>query len=190
MARPKQVTAAKDHPQFGIKKGDVHWYVKIKTGPRTSREMRQKTPFKRSQLTQSEFLSALYDWEDSKADVGSHEDVQGLADTIREIGENERSKFDNMPEGLQQGDTGQLLEQRADACETAASELEEIASEWETALEEHTGLMSEWETYQDELASYEADPEAYGDKPEEVEEPDEFDDGEYKSRIADVEVSV
>lgn len=189
MPHVKQVKAAKDYPQFGIKKGDLHYYTKMKTGPRSSRELRQKTPFKRSQLTSSPFLSALYDWEDSKSDVGSHEDIQGLADTIREIGEEERSKFDNMPEGLQQGDTGQMLEQRAEACETAATELEEIASEWEQALDEHTDLVEQAEKWADYVRRRDA-----GELEDGEEEPDEFDDSDYKERAGqdglDVELPI
>ena len=185
MPRVKQVKAAKDYPQFGIVKGDVHYYTKMKTGPRTSRELRQKTPFKRSQLTGSAFLSALYDWEDSRSDISSHEDIQGLADTIREIGEEERSKFDNMPEGLQQGDTGQLLEQRAEACETAAGELEEIASEWETALDEHNELVEAFGRFSDDPDAWRAEHEGEDDP----EEPDDFDDEDYKTRVNDIEVN-
>jgi len=185
MPRVKQVKAAKDYPQFGIKKGDVHYYTKMKTGPRSSRELRQKTPFKRSQLTNSAFLSALYDWEDSKAEIGSHEDVSALADAIREIGEEERGKFDNMPEGLQQGDTGQMLEQRADACDEAASELEDIATEWESALNEHTGLV---ETY----VEFQNDPDEWRKAHEGEDDPDcpdDFDDQEYMDRVEQIEVS-
>lgn len=190
MPRVKQVKAAKDYPQFGIKKGDLHYYTKMKTGPRSSRELRQLKPFKRSQLTNSEFLAALYDWEDNKGEAGSHEDVSNLAEHIREIGENEREKFDNMPEGLQQGDTGQMLEERAEACETAANELEEIASEWETALDEHTELVEQAEKWAEYVRRRDAGELEEGEEePEEADWPDEFDDQEYKDRVEQVEVS-
>lgn len=189
MPRVKQVKAAKDYPQFGIKKGDLHYYTKMKTGPRSSRELRQIKPFKRSQLTNSEFLSARYDWEDDKGDVGSHEDVTSLAERIREIGDNERDKLSNMPEGLQQGDTGQMLESRADACDAAADELEEIASEWETALDEHTTLTEAAEKWADYVRRRDADELEEGEEePEEADEPDEFEDQEYKDRVEQVSV--
>lgn len=135
MARVKHVKARKDYPQYGIAAGEMYYYTKIKTGPYTSRTLRQKTPFKRSQLTQSEYLSQLYDWEDRKDEVSSIDDAQQLADDIRALGEEQREKFDNMPEGLQQGDSGQMLEARADACEAAADEIEDAIQEWQSAMD-------------------------------------------------------
>ncbi len=152
MARPEHRKAAKDYPQQGIAKGDTYWYVKIKTGAYSSRELRQKHPFKRSQLTSSDFLSQLYDWEDSIADfAGTHDELQDFADTIRQLGEEQRDKYDNMPEGLQQGDTGQMLEQRADACEAAADEIENIANNWESA---YSDWENEIETYKEEMHAF------------------------------------
>lgn len=189
MPRVKQVKAAKDYPQFGIKKGDLHYYTKMKTGPRSSRELRQIKPFKRSQLTNSAFLGALYDWQDSKADVGSHEDVTALAERIREIGEEENSKLENMPDGLKEGDTGQLLQSRYDACEAAADELETIASDWETAFDEHEELVEKAEKWADYVRRRDANELEEGEEePEEEDFPDEFDDQEYKDRVESVEV--
>lgn len=159
MARIKHVKAAKDYPAQGIAKGEMYYYTKIKTGPRSSRVMRSKTPFKRSQLTQSEYLSQLYDWEDSKAEIGSMEDAQQFADDIRALGEEQQEKLDNMPEGLQQGSTGEMLTERAEACESAAAEIEEIISEWEDA-------KSTWES----------------------ENGDEFDESEFLDRVREVSV--
>ena len=158
MARVHHRKAAKDYPQFGIAKGDMHYYVKIKTGPRSSREMRSKTPFKRSQLTSSDYQSQLYDWEDSKAEISEMDSAQQFADDIRALGEEQGEKFDNMPEGLQQGDSGQMLEARRDACEQAATEIEEIISEWEDAK---STWETEIETYKEEKAAHEASQEAY-----------------------------
>jgi len=190
MARVKQVKAAKDYPKFGIKKGDLHYYTKIKTGPRSSREIRQIEPIKPQQLTSSAFKSALLDWEETKGSVSSPEDVSGLASTIREMGEEEQSKLDNMPEGLQQGNTGELLRERAEACETAADELDTIASEWEDALNEHTEATEKYEAYQDYLRRKdEGDLSEDEEEPEECEEPEEFDQSEYEDRVSDVEVS-
>ena len=132
MPKVKKVTARKDYPQFGIKKGDVHYFTQMKTGPRSSKVMRQKTPFKRSQLTNSEYLAALYDWEDSKGDIATLDDLRASAEAIREIAEEQQQKLDNMPEGLQQGDTGQMIQARIDACEGAADELDDIVNDWES----------------------------------------------------------
>lgn len=160
MARPEHRTARKDYPAAGISKGDKYWYVKIKTGPRSSRELRQKSPFKRSQLTQSDYLSQLYDWEDSKAEIGSMDDAQQFADDIGNLGEEQQGKYDNMPEGLQQGDSGQMVEARATACEAAKTEIEDIISEWENARDT---WESEIESYKEELAAHKASQEAFDD---------------------------
>jgi len=160
MARPEHRTAAKDYPDQGIAKGEKYWFVQIKTGPRSSRTMRQKSPFKRSQLTTSDYLGQLYDWEDSKAEIASMEDAQEFADTIRSLGEEQGEKFDNMPEGLQQGDSGQMLEARRDACEAAAGEIEEIISEWESAKDT---WESEIEQYKTDLAAHKESQEAFDD---------------------------
>lgn len=198
MARPDHRKAAKDYPQAGIAKGDLYWYVKIKTGPRSSRVMRQKSPFKRSQLTQSDFLSQLYDWEDNKAEIGSMDDAQGFADDIRSLGEEQQGKFDNMPEGLQQGDSGQMLETRANACETAATEIEEAISEWESAKD---SWEAEIESYKEERAAYDGYQTGDGsdddDEPDEPVAPDytitnddgfEFDESEWLERVREVSV--
>lgn len=178
MARPVKRKAQKDYPQNNIKKGEEYYYVKIKTGPRSSRVMRQKEPFKPSQLTSSEFLSALYEWEEEKSNLSSMEDAQALADRIREIGEEQQDKFDNMPEGLQQGDTGQMIEARAQGCEAAASDIEEIVSEWENAKE----AIDEWENYKTRVENGEVD-----DDEVEPDEPEETED-DFIGRIRDVEV--
>lgn len=168
MARPQQRTARKDYPQQGIAKGDTYWFCQIKTGPRSSRTLRQKAPFKRSQLTSSDYLSQLYDWEDGKAEIGEMDSAQEFADTIRALGEEQDEKFNNMPEGLQQGQTGEMLEARRDACEAAASEIEEIISEWEDAK---SSWETEIETYREEYAAYEESQAAF-DAWEEAEDED------------------
>jgi len=86
---------------------------------------------KGSDLTQSEFYSTLYSiQEDAKLDGSTVEELEGQRDDVvsqlNDLAEETRGKFENMPDGLQQGDTGQLLEERADACESAAQELESV----------------------------------------------------------------
>lgn len=188
MARPVQRKAQKDYPGNNIKKGELYWYVKIKTGPRSSRTMRQKEPFKPSQLTSSEFLSQLYTLQEEQAALSSMDDAQELADSIRALGEEEQGKYDNMPDGLQQGDTGQLLEERANACEQAASEIEDIIADWESDKEDHEEKETEYEEYQTALEGWDEDS---GDpEPDEVNDPGEFDESEYIDRVKDVEISL
>lgn len=129
MPRVHKRKAAKDYPDHGIVKGDTYYYTKMKTGPRSSRVLRSKTPFRRSQLTGSEYLGTLYDIEDDQAKLDSLEDSSDIAERYRTLGEETLEKFDNMPEGLQAGDTGQMLQERADACETAADEIEDLVGQ-------------------------------------------------------------
>lgn len=129
MSRVHKRKAAKDYPDHGIAKGDTYYYTKMKTGPRSSRVLRSKTPFRRSQLTGSEYLGTLYDIEDDQAKLDSLDDASDIAERYRTLGEETLEKFDNMPDGLQAGDTGQMLQERADACETAADEIEDLVGQ-------------------------------------------------------------
>ncbi len=131
MARPEQRKARKDYPQNGIKAGDLYWYVKLKL-QRGGQVKRSLTPFKPSQLTNSGFKSAFLaageDWEASDKDADA---MRSAAEAIRSAGEEAQGSFDNMPEGLQQGDTGQSLENRASECSRIADELDSLADELE-----------------------------------------------------------
>jgi 2-oxoglutarate dehydrogenase complex dehydrogenase (E1) component-like enzyme len=63
-------------------------------------------------------------------------EAEAMADKVRDVLEEaqqffedmaseERDKFDNMPEGLQQGERGQAIEQAADGLECAASAIQD-----------------------------------------------------------------
>ena len=63
-------------------------------------------------------------WEE---DYGWDEDTaQSIADELSNILDETQDSLDNMPEGLQEGDTGQLLQERIDALDDVISELESI----------------------------------------------------------------
>jgi transcription initiation factor IIF auxiliary subunit len=190
MAKVQHRKAAKDYPDNNIKKGEMYYYTKIKTGPYSSREMRQKEPFKPSQLTSSEYLSSLYSWDESLAALTSMDDAQGLVDEIRELGEAQQEKLDNMPEGLQQGDTGQMIQERIDACETAASEIEEIISDYESEKDDHECKRADY--YAAEAAVEEAtEPAELEDAQIELsmlDDPGDFDESEFLDRVKEVSV--
>lgn len=123
--------AAKDYPREGIKKGDTYFYTKLKL-QRGGIEKRSLKPFKPSELTTSPFkggyLAVQEGWDASEKTV---DDLRAAAEAIRDLGTEAQGSFDNMPEGLQQGDTGQMLEARASACEEKAGELDSLADELE-----------------------------------------------------------
>jgi flagellar biosynthesis chaperone FliJ len=164
MARVQERKAAKDYPQNGIKKGDTYFYVKIKTGPYSSRTIRSLQRPKRYQLTGSEFYSQLWQIEDDAfAGVNEASDLREIAEQLRELGQEQQDKFDNMPEGLQQGDTGMMLEERASSCEVWADDIDSTADELEAALEEFDAAIEPW-------AAYNAARDEYDDLDEEDQE--------------------
>ena len=129
MAHAKFVkAAAKDYPEHGIKKGESYYWWKFRFGGKHY----SKTPPKRSQLTQSDFLSQIYEIEDDIAifECNNPEDLRSALDDfasrISGLGEECSDRLSNMPESLQQGSTGELLQNRADECELWASEVEAI----------------------------------------------------------------
>lgn len=114
-----------------VKKGETYWQWGMMQGGRGVQHY-SKTPPRRSQLTNSDFLGQIYDLEDTLdfSQAASPEDLEGIRDEIvqqlRDLGGEQIGKYDNMPDGLQQGDTGQLLEARAEACEAIADEFDQI----------------------------------------------------------------
>ena len=99
------------------------------------------TPFRRSpvircvkcglrswELSSSDYVQgvgrACDCWEE---DYGCDEDTaQSIADELDTIKDNYQDSLDNMPEGLQEGDTGQLIQERIDNLDSAISDLEAI----------------------------------------------------------------
>ena len=99
------------------------------------------TPFRRSpvirctkcglrgwELSSSEYVQGVGRvcecWEE---DYGCDENTaQSIADELSNIFDETQNSLDNMPEGLQEGDTGQLLQERIDNLESAISDLEAI----------------------------------------------------------------
>lgn len=180
--------ARKDYPSAGIAKGDEYytWRIKLTYGGQTYRSKTRPRP---SQLTNSEWFGALGDLEyDGFDGVEDADGLRGIAEQIRELGEGQREKFDNMPEGLQQGDTGQMLEQRADAAESAADEIDQIADTLEEKLNEiqeaedkHAELAAAWDAYDEAMDGWEEEDTGPPDEPED-EDPR---DRDYKNERAD-----
>ncbi len=130
MARATFVKKAlKDNPV--AKRGESYWWWSFRFGGKHYSKERPKP----SQLTQSEYLSSVYALQEeiSVAVATTQEELEtlrdGWVDEINRIGEECQEKFDNMPEGLQQGDTGQMLEERVSNMENWASELEGVDCE-------------------------------------------------------------
>lgn len=126
MARVHYVkAAAKDYPRAGIAKGESYYWWK------NFRQVKQMSKHKppHSQTASSEYarsvwslLEGLEAWEGDWAES----DKDDLVGALEEIRDNEQDKFDNMPEGLQQGDTGQTIEQNVESLDEWISELQSI----------------------------------------------------------------
>ncbi len=135
MPRVHKRKARKDYPKFGIKRGDVHYVTSLKTGPKSSLMLRQLKPFSRSQLTTSNYLKQIYDLEDSMCQAIDLSNIEDYKETYESIRDECQESFDNLTEGLQQGPTGQLLEERISACDEAIAELESIESDYDSSDE-------------------------------------------------------
>jgi len=123
--------ARKARPEAGIEVGDRYFYWTKRSGPYTKgRTYYSKTYPKPSQLTGSAFLQSVYALQEEMSAYSPDSDLESVRDDwaqrIREIGEECQEKLDNMPEGLQQGSTGELLQERIDAMENWASEIEGV----------------------------------------------------------------
>ncbi len=68
--------------------------------------------------------------EDWEKDYGVYENViDDITSILEEQKDNAESSLENMPEQLQEGETGQLLQERIDSLESAIESLEEINNE-------------------------------------------------------------
>lgn len=141
MPKVFKVTARKDYPAYGIKKGDEHYTWTVKTGPRSSKDWRSLTPPKQSQLTGSSYKQEAFaiNEEIEAATATCMDDVRSLRDDMKGRAESLRDetqeRFDAMPESLQSGPTGELLSNRVEALDAFISELEdlELDDDWEAA---------------------------------------------------------
>lgn len=118
--------ARKNYKEAGIKKGESYYWWKFRFGGKYM----QKTAPRRSQLTQSDFLSAIYDIEDRISEISTLEEAQTERDEIvselRDLASEQEDKLSNMPENLQSSPTAELLQNRADECNSFADELESV----------------------------------------------------------------
>lgn len=134
----KVKSAKKDYPNFGISKGDSYYWWKFRYGM----AIKSLKPPRASQLTQSPFLGELYDIQDEIGSLSADE-YEGLSDPINEIvdritalGDQCQESLDNMPDSLQYSPTGELLQERIDAMEGWAEEIDGIDT---SVLEDDNG---------------------------------------------------
>lgn len=138
--------ARKSNRKFGIKKGKPYWTWGFRSGSGFVKKV-SLVPPKRSQLTQSEFWSTVYSIQEQVDDekVECPEDFNELLGDVRgqleELRDDTQSKLDNMPESLQNGSSGELLQERIDKLDEVIDGLpdelscEEMSDEDEDARE-------------------------------------------------------
>ena len=116
----------------------------------------QKCGLRHWELSSSNYVQSVgrlvENWQD---DYELGEDTaQSIVDELSNIQEECQDSLDNMPEGLQEGDTGQLLQERIDNIQEAIDELDSI--DYDSIKENaETDFTSEYEEgtpeYQNEL---------------------------------------
>jgi uncharacterized protein YicC (UPF0701 family) len=131
--RVHQRKAAKDYPSDGIAKGETYytWSIKLQRGGLVKRS---KTYPKPQQLTTSEYRIAVLDLIDRINDAEDIDALRSVADDIRELANEQQEKLDNMPEGLQQGATGELIQERQQECESWADDVDAACDQLESTL--------------------------------------------------------
>lgn len=104
-------SAMKDYPEAGIKKGEsYYWWCFFR-----QRKQMSKTRPKPSQVTPNETISsvlALVEDLEGCEESWSEDDRDELVNQLESIRDEEQEKFDNLPEGFQQGQTGMDIEDR------------------------------------------------------------------------------
>lgn len=138
-------SARKDYPEHGIKKGEPYYWWKFRYGGKHY----SKTAPAPSRLTQSDFLR---EWLSIGEDLGREDGAtfdemtaDEYADRLDALYDSEESKFENLPESLQAGSPGELIEGRMSACEEWADVLRSL--DWEEYDPETAEDMErdEWE---------------------------------------------
>lgn len=113
-----------------IKKGEPYIWWKFNFGAKYVRCAEPSCYPKPSDLTRSEFWGRMGDLQQEGFEGTTYEELRDrretVMDALNEIADDCEEKFNNMPQSLQDGDTGQLLQERADACRDCVTELEDI----------------------------------------------------------------
>lgn len=128
--------ARKDNPV--CQAGESYYWWKFRYGGKRYSLTRPRP----SQLTQSEYLGQVYEMAEEIEDYVAEDatDLEGLRDDIssrlQDLGSEQSDKRYNMPDALQDSDSGMLLEEREQACESAASELDSLDLEFTPETDE------------------------------------------------------
>lgn len=117
--------ARKTNKRLGIKKGQPYWWWKFYRRPKQVSQARPRP----SQLVRSPFVSSVMSVEENLAETEKENLADAIAsacDELQSLADECSSSYDNMPSSLQQGPTGELLQQRVERCEEIIQELEAL----------------------------------------------------------------
>lgn len=118
--------ARKDNP--AVKAGEPYYWWKFRHGGKRYSKTRPRP----SQLTQSPYYGAVRSLVERIEDETPNDwdDFESLRDEIKDeieaLGQECQDNLDNMPDSLQYSPTGELLQERIDACDNAVMEIESI----------------------------------------------------------------
>lgn len=135
--------ARKDNPV--CKAGESYYWWKFRYGGKRYSLTRPKA----SQLTQSEYFGRLHQLQEQIEETDTDGDwdatwslVEEIKDQLQELADEQQEKADNLPENLRYAPTGELLDERQQACEGAVSEIESI-DEWDEDEPVESDFMEE-----------------------------------------------
>lgn len=137
MARVHTAKAAKDYPEYGIKKGDTYFWWQLYKQPKRMSKDRPRP----SQLTGSAKLSAAYAAQEAAEDavVGSAS-TEDLVEALRQAAEDARSVAEEYEESASSIRETFSESSTADECEEKAEALNDWADELEQACDEIESL--------------------------------------------------
>lgn len=154
MPKIHQLTARKDYPDHGIKKGDTYFKWSLKTGPTSGCTYKSKSYPKPSQLTTSSFWQTFYGISEG-AETVPDDDLDGARDEIiselESLRDETQNSFDAMPENFQQGETGQKLENRISELDSLIGDLQGVV------FEEDGHKETMWEEVTEHLNNFSAE---------------------------------
>ena len=151
----KKVKAQKDYPQFGVKRGQQHFTWSVPMGG-VFVKFRSMTQPKKSQLVapgyQQDF-AVLQETAEALGEIHDTSDIDSLIDEITALKDETEEKYNNMPQQLQGGDTGVLMQERVTELETWIEELSNIMSDAEAITDDMEDCAEQWEQISERVQS-------------------------------------
>lgn len=138
LSKIDKTVPADDNDKILIAKGESYYTWSFMNGG----TYYSKTPPRASQLTSSEFMSTYYGIQESVEDFETTDldelasFVDDIKSSLEELRDETDDKFNNMPDSLQGGPTGELLQERVDSLDSTISEFEDIDFDFEEPSEE------------------------------------------------------